>query len=157
MSRFSAAAWAAVGASAAALAIFGVAALRTAPSSPAEEGVKAPASGAAFVDGEVRLSAAQQARAGLRVATLSAGGARQITQGFARGLDVSALAAINAEISTARAAAIASRAEAGRLVALAAQDQSASTRAVEAARAQAAADGAHRKVCSPDRALKHEA
>lgn len=140
MSRFAAAGWAAAGASAAALAIFGVSALRTAPSSPAEEGVKAPASGAAFIDGEVRLGAEQQARAGLRVAVLAAGGAPQIKQGFARGLDVSPLAAINAEISTARAAAVASRAEAGRLVALAAQDQSASTRAVEAARAQAAAD-----------------
>ena len=37
MSRFAAAGWAAAGASAAALAIFGVSALRTAPSSPAEE------------------------------------------------------------------------------------------------------------------------
>ena len=142
MSRFTAAGWAVAGASAAALAIFGVSALRPAPRSEAEEGVKEPASGAAFIDGEVRLSAEQQARAGLRVAVLAAGGAPQIKQGFARGLDVSPLAAINAEIASARAAAVASRAEAGRLVALAAQDQSASTRAVEAARAQAAADAA---------------
>lgn len=142
MSRFTAAGWAAVGACAAALGIFGASALRPAPRSEAEGGVKEPASVATFVDGEVRIGAAQQARTGVRVATLAAGGARQITQGFARGLDVSALAAINAEISTARAAAVASRAEAGRLVALAAQDQSASTRAVEAARAQAAADAA---------------
>ena len=116
MSRFTAAGWAAAGACAAALAIFGVSALRTASSSPAEEEMKAPVSGAGFIDGEVRLGAQQQARAGLRVAVLAAGGAPQIKQGFARGLDVSPLAAINAEISTAHAAAVASRAEAGRPV-----------------------------------------
>ncbi|WP_426029452.1 hypothetical protein [Caulobacter sp. DWP3-1-3b2] len=142
MSRYSAAGWAAVGAATAALAIFGASAHRTAPSASVEEGVGGTASLATLVDGEVRLSAAQQERAGLRVAPLAAGGAPQIKQGFARGLDVSTLAAINAEIATARAAAVASKAEARRLVALAAQDQSASARAVEAARAQAAADAA---------------
>lgn len=79
-------------------------------------------------------------RLGIVVAPLAAWSGAQQTGGFAKGLDASALAAIVAEIDSARATATASQAEAARLDALYRNDVSASRRAVEAARAQAAAD-----------------
>lgn len=82
------------------------------------------------------------ARLGIRLATLTASNAPSEVHGLARGLDAGPLAAIEAEIAGARAAAAASSAQAARLAGLAAADQSASRQSVEAARAQAAADAA---------------
>lgn len=79
-------------------------------------------------------------RLGIVVAPLAAWSGAQQAGGFAKGLDASALAAIVAEIDSARATAAASQAEATRLDALYRSDVSASRRALEAARAQAAAD-----------------
>ena len=79
-------------------------------------------------------------RLGIATAPLAAFSGAQEVSGFARGLDAGALAAIMAEIDSARATATASQAEATRLEALYRNDISASRRAVEAARAQAAAD-----------------
>lgn len=81
------------------------------------------------------------ARLGVRTAALGTISARGTTNGFARGLDVSPLAAILAEVDAARAAATASQAEVRRLDVLYRQDVSASRRSLEAARAQALADG----------------
>lgn len=79
-------------------------------------------------------------RLGIVVAPLAAWSGAQQAGGFAKGLDAGALAAIVAEIDSARATAAASQAEATRLDALYHNDVSASRRALEAARAQAAAD-----------------
>ncbi len=81
-------------------------------------------------------------RASVRVETLQGSQHGMVLTGFARALDISALAAIDAEVKAADATALASRAEAARLAALAMQDQSASRRSVEAAQAQALADAA---------------
>lgn len=79
-------------------------------------------------------------RLGIAVAPLAAWSGAQQVSGFARGLDAGTLAAIVAEIDSARAAAAASQAEASRLAVLYRNDVSASRRALETARAQAAAD-----------------
>lgn len=79
-------------------------------------------------------------RLGIVESPLAAYSGAQQAGGFARGLDASTLAAIVAEIETARATAAASLAEAARLDTLYRNDVSASRRAVEAAKAQAAAD-----------------
>lgn len=92
--------------------------------------------------GELRLDKAMQARIGLRVAVLAGATSSDQIHGFARGLDAGPLAAIEAEIATARGAASASSAELARLTTLAAADQSASRQSVEAARATATADAA---------------
>lgn len=93
-------------------------------------------------DGDVRIAKTEQRRIGLTLATVKSSTASAVAHGFARGLDTGALAAIDAEIVTARSAATASRAEAARLALLASQDQSASEKSVQAARAQATADAA---------------
>ena len=93
-------------------------------------------------DGDVRIDQTEQRRIGLTLAMVTSTTTSAVTHGFARGLDTGALAAIDAEIVAARAAASASRADASRLALLASQDQSASEKSVQAARAQAAADAA---------------
>jgi hypothetical protein len=108
----------------------------------ATAGTEAPPATSSDRDGDVRVSRTEQKRIGLKTTVVSAVGAPALTQGFARGLDTGALAAIGAEIATARAAADASQAQAARLASLASQDQSASLQSVQAARAQAAADAA---------------
>ena len=70
------------------------------------------------------------ARLGVKTAAVTTTVASQMTDGFARGLDVGPLAAIVAEADAARAAAAASQAEASRLEALYRQDVSASRRSV---------------------------
>ncbi|MBL8550125.1 MAG: hypothetical protein JNJ73_09065 [Hyphomonadaceae bacterium] len=90
----------------------------------------------------VRMDAPTQARMGVRVAPIAASTAAQAAHGYARVMDVGPLAAIDSEGGAAQAAAAASQSEYRRLAALARQDQAASARAVEAARAQAAADNA---------------
>jgi len=94
------------------------------------------------VPAEVHLPAATQARIGLQTQRLVAVSAPRVVDGFARVLDASGLAALDAELSAAQAAARSSRAELERVRGLAAADQAASTRTVDAARAQADADEA---------------
>lgn len=97
---------------------------------------------------DVRMDAPTQARMGVRLAPVAAASVAAAGEGYARVLDPSALAAIDAELGAAQAAAAASQAEYRRLASLAVQDQAASTRAVEAARAQAAADSARAALAS---------
>lgn len=87
---------------------------------------------------------ATQTRAGIVTAQLVAAAQAQGETGYARALDAGPLAAIGAEIESARAAADASAREAARLAALAGADAGAAQREVESARAQARADAARR-------------
>lgn len=143
--RMAAAGWAALGAGGMALALLatGVWSIGGAGGGDGDDG-PAPAEAAAPVeqDGLLRLPPAQRARAGLRLTALASGDAPAVRPGFARALDLSSLAGIEADRAAARAALQASQAQAARLAALAAQDESASRQAVEAARAQAVADAA---------------
>lgn len=129
-------AWAALGAGLCGLAVAGFAttgakidadeATSTASSAPAHEALKP--------------DAASLAHSNIKVQALTASQTSAQRTGFARALDVGALAAIDAEAKAADATATASRAEASRLATLYAQDQSASRRSVEAAQAQAQGD-----------------
>lgn len=101
-----------------------------------------PINSAPGQDGVIKLNLEQLTHAAIRVEAVKAGSAPVLRQGFARVMDLSPLAAIEADLATARSALAASRAEAARLATLAAQDQGASRQAVEAARAQAQSDAA---------------
>lgn len=90
----------------------------------------------------VHMDAATQQRTGVVVSVVEPVNVPRAVTGYARVLDVGPLAAIDAEGGAAQSAAVASREEYRRLQALAAADQAASLRSVEAARAQATADGA---------------
>lgn len=79
---------------------------------------------------------------GLKLALLQSVTMRAQQEGYARAIDLSPLAAIASDITSAQAAVAASAAEARRLGDLAAQDGNASRREAEAAGAQAAADKA---------------
>jgi len=79
-------------------------------------------------------------RADIRVAPLEAGAVGNVRTGYARALDLSGLAAINADYRAAAAAQTASAKELARQKALFAADTSTSARNVEQARAQEAAD-----------------
>lgn len=149
MRRRDAAGWTALGAGASAGFILLVVPLLSSapPVPPAPERAEAAPSASAR-EGEVRVEPAEQRRIGLTIAKAVPATAPPLGQGFARGLDGANLAAIDAEIVTASAAAAASRAEAARLALLASQDQSASTRSVQAARAQAVADIARVQLAS---------
>jgi hypothetical protein len=109
-----------------------------------------PASGEAASAGPpaVQLPSASQARLGVRVQRLAAVSMPRVVAGFARVLDTGSLAALDAEIGAARAAATASNAELRRVQGLAAADQAASARSVDAARAQAEADDARATLAS---------
>jgi hypothetical protein len=139
MNRLHAAGWALGGAAVTALAIYTVPIL-----SPTHEPNEEPAetTEVAPPPGQVQIDKADISRAGINIITLRSASDHSQQTGFARGIDVGALAAIASEISSAHAAYAASQAEAQRQQALAAQDQSASVQAVEAARAQATADRA---------------
>lgn len=91
---------------------------------------------------KVNLAPPDQQRLGIASAPLVERKEQASVTGLARVMDVGPLAALDAEIASARAGADASKAEAERRVRLAAADQSASRQAVEAARAQAAVDEA---------------
>ncbi|WP_411287696.1 hypothetical protein [Phenylobacterium sp.] len=145
MTRIAAIGWATLGAVVSASVVLAIV-LPRADTAPV--GTKREAEATAAADGKIRMDAADQARAGLRIVALRSGSAPELRQGFARAIDVGALAGIDAEIETARAASGASGAELARLTALAAQDQSASQRAVEAARSVAAADRARLDLAS---------
>jgi hypothetical protein len=99
----------------------------------------------AVTDG-AHMDTETQTRMSVRAAPLAASTAPQTAAGFARVLDAGPLAVIESEMSAAEAAASASQEEYRRLAALAAQDQAASARSVEAARAQAAVDTARAKL-----------
>ena len=111
------------------------------PAAHAEKTAPAPANG-------VRIDAETQAKLGIKVAPLGKTSAPQTAEGFARVLDVGPLAAIESDVAAANAAAAASESEYKRLAALAAQDQAASVKSVEAAKAQAAADAAKAKLAA---------
>lgn len=93
-------------------------------------------------DGAVHLEGDAAKRAGIRVATIAPAAQQSASSGYARALDLAPLAAIASDIISAEAAADASTREQHRLERLAAADDSASRREVEAARAQAATDRA---------------
>jgi hypothetical protein len=155
MTRFVAIGWAVLGAVVASVVLLGFVLPRAELKSASPE---AQAETERAVDGTVHLEPDQQSRAGVTIALPRSGTAPVLQPAYARALDVAPLAVIDSEIAAASAAAGASRAEAIRLAGLAAEDQSASVRSVEAARAQAMADQAHvdlasrRSVWSSDRA-----
>jgi hypothetical protein len=120
--------------------------LATACSQPAE--TPSEAAPAETVESGVHMDAATQQRTGVVVSPIEAVNAPRSIEGYARVMDVGPLAAIDAEVGAAQSAAIASREEYRRLQALAAADQAASVRAVEAARAQASADGARAELAA---------
>jgi hypothetical protein len=92
------------------------------------------------------LDAKTQAAAGIRIEPVAS--ARQATSrtGYAHAVDLSPLAALAADAEAARAAVAASQKQVSRLAALAAQDQAAAPKDVEAARTQLAADQAKLKL-----------
>lgn len=90
----------------------------------------------------VKLPAAAQARIGVATAPLAAARRTASATGFARVLDVTPLASLDADLASAAAAAAASSAEAARTRTLAAADATVSRKVAEAAQAQAQADGA---------------
>lgn len=139
MKPLAAAGWALAGAALASSAIYVVPALGPGHGPEAEE---EPAARPAPLAGGVSLDKEAIAHAGVRIVMLQPAVAASERTGFARALDLAPLAAIDADIQGARAILAASDAEARRQEALAAQDQSASVRAVELARAQARADRA---------------
>lgn len=116
--------------------------------------VEAERSVAAASPDPVRDAALRQ-RLGIVEAPLSAWSGAQQASGFARGLDAGPLAAIAAEIDSARATAAASQAEAARLDTLYRNDVSASRRSLEAARAQASADLARLRLARQRIALEY--
>lgn len=149
MSRWRSAAWAGMGAAAMALGLYGAGAIRhsDAVQTASAEDADAPTDkNAAPAKNEPVTDPAALARLGVKTAAVTTTVASQMTDGFARGLDVGPLAAIVAEADAARAAAAASQAEASRLEALYRQDVSASRRSVEAARALALADAARTRL-----------
>jgi hypothetical protein len=88
----------------------------------------------------VKLAAGIQAKLGLKVQPLMARTAIATVSGFLRVLDPGPLAQLDADIQAAEAAAAASAAEAARSQALNADGQAVSTKALQAAQAQARAD-----------------
>lgn len=90
----------------------------------------------------VHMDQKTQERMGVRVAAIAPSIISQRVEAFARVLDVAPLAALEAEVGAAQAAAAASRLEYRRLASLALKDQAASARSVEAARALSVADDA---------------
>ena len=141
---FAPAAWAMLGAAVMALAfaVSGVVHLGSDADGDGDEEARGSSQGALTEGGLVELNTAQLAHAAIRTQPLVAGSVPSLRRGFARAMDLSGLAAIDADLAAARGALAASRAEAKRLSSLADQDQSASLQAVEAARAKADSDAA---------------
>ncbi len=90
----------------------------------------------------VKLAAETQEKLGFKVQTLAAASQAESVSGFVRVLDAGPLAQLDSDIEGAEAAAEASAAEAARSKALNADGQAVSTKALEAAQAQARADAA---------------
>jgi len=91
----------------------------------------------------ITVTAADQDRLGITSSQLAEARVQQSTPAYVRVLDPAALAALDADLTAARAASTASTKNAKRLQRLAAEDESASQQAAEAAAAQAVADAAH--------------
>lgn len=141
MNRLQGPVWALGGAGALAIALYAAGLLsQGSGSTPATDNSAQPETSAGETVGVIAVDADTQRRLGIVVAPLMASGDTATLDGFAKGLDAAPLAAIIAEIDTAKSAAAASTAEARRLEALYGQDVSASRRSVEAARAQARGD-----------------
>lgn len=136
MKNWQAAAWAVGGAVLAVAAIYTVPALH--PDGEADESEAAAAKEQPF--GVVETDAQMRQRADIQIAPLHTASTGAVREGYARALDLSGLAAINADYRAAVAAAEASAKEAARQKALFAADTSTSARAVDQARAQATAD-----------------
>jgi len=102
----------------------------------------------------VEVRSEVQARLGIETTQLASRTEPGVVRAYARVLDVAPLAALDAEMATAGAAATASQREVERLTGLAAMDQGASQQAVEAARATAAADGARHSLAERRLALE---
>lgn len=102
----------------------------------------------------VVMDAASQQRVGVTVTAIERSSAPRLVDAYARIMDVSPLAALDADVQAGAAAARASNAEYRRLLALAEADQAASQRAVEAARAQANADSSQAALASRRIALE---
>lgn len=143
MSRWWGAAGAVLGAGAMAAVLLGSSATRTNALDPDHDSAK-PATHR--TDTGLALDAEVMRRLGVRVEILHAGTSQSFATGFARGLDAGPLAAIEADAESNEAALSASQAEAARLGALYSQDQSASRRALDAARAQARGDAARARL-----------
>ncbi|MBC2665336.1 hypothetical protein H7F51_07375 [Novosphingobium flavum] len=124
------------------LGAIGIEAAHRSAAPDADDAAKAEAPEAPPPVGTVRLEpeAAQQVQ--IRLALLTGASVTGDQPGFARALDLSALAAIASEAQAASAVADASSREAARLAALNKADAGAALKDVEAARAQAAADKA---------------
>jgi hypothetical protein len=90
----------------------------------------------------VKLDAATQQRLGVQTAPVAGAQRAAAMRGFARALDATPLATLEADLATAASAAQASQAEAARSRALAAADATVSRRVAETAVAQARADAA---------------
>lgn len=135
MKRFAPAAWAALGGGVVASGLYFTGMLL--PAQQPAETVAAPTQ-----PRELALTPGQQELTGIKVAPIESMTVETERKGFARAIDASALAAIDADRIAAMAALRASQSEARRLQALYEADQSASLRALEAARAIAAADSA---------------
>jgi catechol 2,3-dioxygenase-like lactoylglutathione lyase family enzyme len=143
MTKVAPLAWAALGAGLCGLAVAGFSMTET-----KTDTMEAPVAASTPANDTLKPDAAAMAHSDIRVASLVASQTSAQHSGFARTLDVGALAAIDAEAKAADAATNASRAEAARLTTLYAQDQSASRRSVEAAQAQAQGDVARAQLAS---------
>lgn len=97
---------------------------------------------ASAVGGGLHVDAVVQRQAGLRLTPLTLASLPAASEGFARALDLSPLAAIAAEITAATAAHDASAREAARLAGLVAADAGAARRDLDAARGQEGQDAA---------------
>lgn len=100
------------------------------------------------------VAAADQKKFGIGVVTLAETEIAATTEAFVHVLDIGALAALDADLATADAAAGASLRESERRARLAAKDQGASKQSVEAASAQSVADSARAQLLSRRLALE---
>lgn len=139
-------------------AVLAIAAIYAIPGfGPGGSGEKQTETAEAQPFGVVEADAETLKRADIRVVPLAAGMPSNIRNGYARALDLSGLAAINADYLSARSAEMASAAELSRQKALFAADKSTSARAVEQAQAQEAADAARAKLACRRASLEYGA
>lgn len=124
------------------LGAIGIEALHRSAAPEADDVTKVEAPEAPPPVGTVRLEPEAEQQVQIRLAPLTGASLTSDQPGFARALDLSALAAIASEAQAADAAAEASSREAARLAALNKVDAGAALKDVEAARAQAIADKA---------------
>lgn len=157
MSARDAIGWGALGTGAGAALLLAISHFGVAVDADKQDEAPTETTASAIRSGQVSANKAFQARIGLKIVPVLSATSSDLARGFARGLDSGPLAAIEAEIATAKGAAQASTAEATRLAALAAADQSASRQSVEAARATAIADAARVRLAEQRIALEYGA